>query len=70
MENTKNTIRILTKIQLISSIVWAITMLVCALVLKESYREISLILICGYLVEFLLLSSSKSNLKKFIEEKV
>ena len=70
MENTKNTIRILTKIQLISSIVWAITMLVCALVLKGSYREISLILICGYLVEFLLLSSSKSNLKKFIEEKV
>lgn len=70
MENTKNTIRILTKIQLISSIVWAITMLVCALVLKGSYREISLILICGYLVEFLLLSSSKNNLKKFIEEKV
>jgi hypothetical protein len=64
MENTKNTIQILTRIQLISSIVWAATMIVCALVLAGSYREISLILICGYLVEFLLLSSSKNKLKK------
>jgi chromate transport protein ChrA len=64
MENTKNAIQILTRIQLISSIVWAATMIVCALVLEGSYMEISLILICGYLVEFLLLSSSKNKLKK------
>jgi chromate transport protein ChrA len=64
MENTKKTIQILTRIQLISSIVWAVTMIVCALVLEGSYTEISLILICGYLVEFLLLSSSKNKLKK------
>jgi hypothetical protein len=64
MENTKNAIQILTRIQLISSIVWAATMIVCALVLEGSYMEISLILISGYFVEFLLLSSSKNKLKK------
>jgi hypothetical protein len=64
MENTKNAIQILTRIQLISSIVWAATMIVCALVLEGSYMEISLILISGYFVEFLLLNSSKNKLKK------
>jgi len=64
MENTKNTIQLFTRIQLISSIVWAVIMIVCALVLKGSYKEISLILITGYLVEFLLISSSKNKLKK------
>lgn len=70
MEKTKNAIRILTRIQLISSIVWAATMIVCAFVLEGSYSEISLILISAYLVEFLLLSSSKNILKKAIEGNV
>ncbi|MCB9323896.1 MAG: hypothetical protein H6571_09205 [Lewinellaceae bacterium] len=71
MENTKNTIQILTRIQLLSSIVWATIMIVSALVLGGgSYREISLILICGYLVEFLLLSSSKNKLKNTKQEKI
>lgn len=35
MENTKNTIQILTRIQLLSSIVWATIMIVSALVLGE-----------------------------------
>jgi hypothetical protein len=64
MEDKKNTIQILTRIQLISSIVWAVTMIVCSLILKGFYREISLILIGGYLVEFLLLNSAKNKLKK------
>lgn len=64
MENTKTAIQLLTRIQLLSSIIWAASMLVCALVLGGAYREISLILIFGYLAEFLLLAASKNKLKK------
>jgi hypothetical protein len=64
MENTKELMQILTRIQIISSIVWAILLLICYQVLGESYKEISLILICGFFIEFLLISSSKNNLKK------
>lgn len=69
MENTKRTIQILTRIQIISSIVWAILLIVCYQVLDESYKEISLILICGFFIEFLLIKSSKNNLKKVESEK-
>lgn len=64
MENTKKLIQILTRIQIISSIVWVILLIVCYQVLGESNKEISLILICGFFIEFLLISSSKNNLKK------
>jgi hypothetical protein len=64
MENTKELMQILTRIQIISSIVWAILLIICYQVLGESYKEISLILICGFFIEFLLISSSKNNLKK------
>ncbi len=70
MENTKKLIQILTRIQIISSIVWAILLIACYQVLGESYKEISLILICGFFIEFLLISSSKNNLKKVKNEKV
>ncbi len=69
MEKTKNFIQILTRIQFISSIVWAILLIICYQVLGESYKEISLILICAFFIEFLLISSSKNNLKKAISEK-
>ncbi len=68
MENTKTIIQILTRIQIISSIVWAILLIVCYQVLGESYKEISLILICGFFIEFLLINSSKNNLKKLESE--
>ena len=64
MENTKKLMKILTRIQITSSIVWAILLIICYQVLGESYKEISLILICGFFIEFLLISSSKNNLKK------
>ena len=64
MENTKKLIQILTRIQIISSIVWAIILIVCYQILGESYKEINLILICGFFIELLLISSSKNNLKK------
>jgi hypothetical protein len=69
MENTKRTIQILTRIQIISSIVWAVLLIVCSQILGESYKEISLILICGFFIEFLLINSSKNNLKKVESEK-
>ena len=70
MENTKKLIQVLTRIQIISSIVWAILLITCYQVVGESYKEISLILICGFFIEFLLISSSKNNLKKVKSEKV
>ncbi len=70
MENTKKLIQVLTRIQIISSIVWAILLITCYQVLGESYKEISLILICGFFIEFLLISSSKNKLKKVKSEKV
>lgn len=66
MKNTKKLIQILTRIQIISSIVWAILLIICYQILGESYKEISLILICGFFIEFLFISSSKNNLKKQI----
>mgnify|MGYP000262026814 CR=1 FL=1 len=70
MKNTKKLIQILTRIQIVSSVVWAILLIVCYQVLGESNKEISLILICGFFIEFLLISSSKNNLKKIENEKV
>lgn len=64
MENTKKLIQLLTRIQIVSSIVWAILLITCYQVLGESYKEVSLILICGFFIEFLLISSSKNDLKK------
>lgn len=64
MENTQKSIQILNRIQIISSIVWAILLITCHKVLGESYKEINLIFICGFFIEFLLISSSKNNLKK------
>ena len=69
MENTKKLIQILTRIQIISSIVWAILLIACYQVLGESYKEISLMLICGFFIEFLLISSSKNKLKNIKREK-
>ncbi|SDX73115.1 hypothetical protein [Flavobacterium degerlachei] len=69
MENTKKLIQILTRIQIISSIVWAILLIACYQVLGESYKEISIMLICGFFIEFLLISSSKNNLKNTKREK-
>ncbi|MFT6867512.1 MAG: hypothetical protein ACJA08_002355 [Cyclobacteriaceae bacterium] len=69
MEDTKRTIQVLTRIQIISSVIWATLLIVCHQVLGESFKGISRILICGFFIEFLLISSSKTNLKKVENEK-
>lgn len=64
MKDTKNLIRMLTRIQIISAIVWAILLVTCYQILGAAYNEISLLLLCGFFIEFLLISSSKNNLIK------
>lgn len=70
METGKKIKQTFTRIQIISSIIWAIILIACYQVLGESYKEVSLILICGFFIEFLLISSSKNNLKMHRNEEV
>ncbi len=65
MDPTQKMNQLLTRAQVISSIVWAVLMLVCSQVLSKSFKEISLLLICGFFVEFLLINSSKKLVKSF-----
>ncbi len=65
MDPTQKMNQLLTRVQVISSIVWAVLMMVCSQVLSESFKEISLLLICGFFVEFLLINSSKKLVKSF-----
>jgi predicted tellurium resistance membrane protein TerC len=69
MKNTNQFNKILTRIQIISSLVWAILLLVSYKLLGEVNKEVTLVLICGFFIEFLLISSSKNNLKKLKNEK-
>jgi hypothetical protein len=70
MDKAKKLNQILTRIQIISSIVWAIILIVCYQILGESYKEINLMLICGFFIEFLLINYSKKSLKSIENEKV
>ncbi len=57
----------LTRNLVISSIVWASVILGCSFNLGSSNKEILYILISGFFVEFLRISSSNKALKKGIE---
>lgn len=63
MEDTKKINQVLTRIQIISSIVWAILLIVCSQIVEGSNKEISLLLICGFFFEFLLIKVSKISTK-------
>ncbi|MGA8263634.1 MAG: hypothetical protein WB779_04250 [Ignavibacteriaceae bacterium] len=56
--------QILTKNQILSSIIWAIVILACSYVLESSNKAISYILIAGFFIEFLRITSSNKALKK------
>lgn len=65
MENPKKMInKMLTRNQIISSIIWAIVILACSYSLESSNKEINYILIAGFFVEFLRISSTNKSLKK------
>ena len=56
--------QILTRNQIISSIIWAIVILACSYSLGSSNKGIIYILIAGFFVEFLRITSSNKALKK------
>ena len=62
MENSKQLNQVFTRIQIISSLVWAILLIVSHQILGESFKEISLIIISAFFVEFMLIHSSKKSL--------
>lgn len=62
MENSKKKVnQMLTRNQVISAIVWAIVIIACS---YSSNKEITNILIAGFFVEFLRISSTNKSLKK------
>ena len=67
MKNKKNRSQTQTRNLIISSIVWASVILACSFNLESSNKEIIYILISGFFVEFLRISSSNKVLKKEIE---
>lgn len=68
MKNTKKLNQTLTRNLIISSIVWASVILACSLNSGSSNKEIIYILVSGFFVEFLRISSSNKSLKKYKEE--
>jgi hypothetical protein len=62
MENkNKKVNQILARNQVISSIIWAIVILACA---YSSNKNITIILISGFFVEFLRISSANKSIKQ------
>ena len=56
--------QILTRNQILSSIIWAIVILACSYVLESSNKGVIYILIAGFFIEFLRITSSNKALKK------
>ena len=70
MENSEKKVnQILTRNQILSSIIWAITILGCSYYLESSDKKISYILIAGFFVEFLRISSANKALKRTNKQK-
>ena len=69
MKNTKKLNQMLTRNIIISSIVWASVILACSLNSEGSNKEIIYILISGFFVEFLRISSSNKSLKEYFGSK-
>lgn len=64
MENTKKVKQFLSNTIIINSIVWATVMIASYLILGEAYKKISMILLSGFFIEFLRISSAKNKLNK------
>lgn len=66
MENQKKKInQILTRNQIISSLIWAVVILACSF---SSNEDIFYILIAGFFIEFLRISSSNKSLIKAVRQ--
>tara|TARA_B100000809_G_scaffold242759_1_gene267140 strand:- start:521 stop:739 length:219 start_codon:yes stop_codon:yes gene_type:complete len=69
MKNMKKINTMLIRNQIISSVVWATVILACSLSSVNTSKEITYILISGFFIEFLRISSTNKSLKKDIKEK-
>ena len=69
MGNQKKKVnQILTRNQIISSIIWASVILSCSYTLESSNQGITNILIAGFFVEFLRISSTNKTIKKAFKQ--
>ncbi|MGK0308664.1 MAG: hypothetical protein ACI8RP_001629 [Urechidicola sp.] len=64
MENTKKENRALTRNLIFSSIVWAVVILGCSFNTGNSKKEITYIILSGFFIELLRMSSLNKSLKK------
>jgi len=65
MNNSKSKIiSALTRNQIISSVVWALVILACSISMGSTKKEILYILIAGFFVEFLRISSFNKTVIK------
>ncbi len=70
MNTKKKMNQALTRNQIISSIVWASVILGCSLNPGSSNKEIMYILLSGFFIEFLRISSFNKSVKKDNNEEV
>lgn len=68
MTNAKKLNQTLSINLLISSVVWASVILACSFTLGDSNKEIVYILLSGFFIEFLRVTSYTKTLKKDFEE--
>ena len=62
--NNRKMNQMLTRNQIISSIVWATVIIACSYSMESLNKEINYILIAGFFVEFLRISSSNKSLRE------
>ncbi len=60
----KNAIQLFSRIQIISSIVWALVMVSSYFILETNNQQFNIILLSGFFVEFLLINTSKKQVKE------
>jgi len=69
MKTKKKLIRNTTRNQIISSVVWAIVIIACAYNSESGNKQITYILLSGFFIEFLRISSFNKSIKKNNENK-
>jgi len=70
MKTSKKLNQTLTRNLIISSVVWACVILACSLYLGSLNKQMNYILIAGFFIEFLRITSLNKSLKKDYTEEV
>ena len=69
MKNMKKINIMLSRNKIMSSLIWAAVIFACSLSSVNTSKEITYILLSGFFIESLRISSSNKSLKKNIKEK-